>query len=161
MEQALLGVASWLEATGLVAWARGARWAYPVANVLHVLGLAMFLGAIGIIDLRMAGLWRRLPLAGLSQALLPVGLLGLLVLIASGTVLFAADGPALATSTPFQLKLLAIVLAIANAVWFRASWQRRMGAGQRVLPGRARLIALLSLMLWVCVAVLGRMIAYV
>ena len=160
VEQALLALAGWLDAQGLSAWARGGRWIYPAANVLHVIGLAMFLGAIGAVDLRLAGLWRRLPIAVLNQAFMPVAFAGLALLAGSGIVLFAADGRALAGSWVFQIKLGVIALALANAIWFRARWQSRIGAGQRVMPGRARLVALLSLLLWLGVAALGRMIAY-
>lgn len=160
MEPLLLAFAGWLDTTGLTGWARGELWAYPVANVLHVLGLAMFLGAIGMVDLRLAGLWRRLPLAAMNRALVPVAGAGLVVLAGSGTVLFAADATALAGSGVFRTKLLVILLALGNAALFRWKWQKRLTSGRRVLPPGPRLLALLSLLLWVSVAVLGRLIAY-
>lgn len=160
MESLLLGLNGWLDGIGVVDWARGSAIVYPVANVFHVLGLVMLVGAIGVVDLRIAGVWRRLPLEPLSNALTPVAVAGLLVQFASGLVLFAADGPALAGSTTFHLKLILLALAIANALSFRFRW-RRVRPGDLAQPSPIeRASALFSLAVWVCIAMLGRLIAY-
>lgn len=159
MEAALLGWAQWLDAAGVSQWSRGAAWAYPVANTFHLLGLVMLVGGIGVVDLRLAGLWRAIPAAPLSRALTPVALAGLVVLAASGTILFAADGAALARSETFHRKLVLIVLALGNALVFRLAWQRRVEAGGTV-PPLGRLMAAVSLLLWLSVGTLGRWIAY-
>ncbi|HVJ02430.1 MAG TPA: hypothetical protein VM662_09620 [Sphingomonas sp.] len=159
MEAALLAWAQWLDAAGVRQWASGGAWVYPVANTLHLLGLVMLVGAIGVVDLRLAGLWRGLPVASLSRALTPVALAGLAILVASGTVLFAADGEALARSATFHRKLVLIALALANALAFRLAWQGRAEAGAP-LPALGRAMAAASLLLWLSVGTLGRMIAY-
>lgn len=159
MEAALLAWAQWLDAAGLRQWAGGGAWVYPLANTLHLLGLVMLVGGIGVVDLRLAGLWRGLPVAPLSRALTPVALAGLAILVASGTVLFAADGEALARSATFHRKLILIALALANALVFRLAWQGRAEAGEP-LPALGRAMAAASLLLWLSVGTLGRMIAY-
>ena len=159
MEAALLGWAAWLDAAGVSHWARSDAWAYPVANTLHLLGLVMLVGGIGVVDLRLTGLWRAIPAAPLSRALTPVALAGLAILVASGTILFAADGTALARSATFHRKLILIGLALANALLFRLAWQRRVEAGGTV-PPLARTLAAASLLLWLSVGTLGRWIAY-
>ncbi|WP_374405653.1 hypothetical protein [Pelagerythrobacter sp.] len=160
MESLLLALNGWLDGIGLVDWARGSAVVYPIANVLHILGLVMLVGAIAVVDLRIAGLWRRLPLEPLSHALTPIAIAGLLVQGASGLVLFAADGEALATSTTFQLKLILLALAVLNALSFRFRWRRkRPGALAQPSPIE-RASALFSLFVWVCIAILGRLIAY-
>jgi hypothetical protein len=131
-----------------------------VANSLHLLGLVMLVGGIGVVDLRLAGLWRTLPAASLSRALTPVALCGLALLVASGTVLFASDGTALAGSAVFHRKLVLIALALANALLFRLVWQRRVEAGDEVPPLIGRTSAAASLALWLAVGTLGRLIAY-
>lgn len=160
MEGALLAFAGWLDAAGVRQWASATPWVYPAANVLHVLGVALLVGGIGIVDLRMAGLWRNLPVAPLSRALTPVAVAGLLILVASGLVLFAADAAALAVSWVFRLKLVFVAAALLNALIFRAAWQRRIEAGAEI-PLQARVSAFLSLLVWLTVATLGRLIAYV
>lgn len=159
MEAALLGWAGWLEAASVSQWARGSGWVYPVANSFHLLGLVMLVGGIGVVDLRIAGLWRGLPVAPLSRALTPIALAGLAILAVSGTVLFAADAAALARSATFHRKLVLIALALGNALVFRLAWQRRVEAGGSV-PWLARVMAALSLLLWLAVGTLGRWIAY-
>jgi hypothetical protein len=156
VEAALLAAAGWLDAIGLRQWASAGPWVYPVANVVHVLGVVLLVGSIGILDLRVLGLWRQLPLAVLSRALLPLGVAGLLVQFASGVVLFAADGNALAQSGAFRLKLILMLVALANAAAFRFVWQ----PGHGLRNGAIRVSALASLVLWVAVASAGRMIAY-
>lgn len=158
METALLALNGWLEAAGLVDWARGSAHVYPWANVLHVIGVVLLVGGIGVVDLRVAGLWRALPLEPLSRALTPVAIAGLLVQGASGLVLFAADGAALAASETFQLKLGLLSVALINAAAFRLNWRR---GGREITPsGLMRASALLSLLLWLAIAVAGRLIAY-
>ncbi|RHW17873.1 hypothetical protein D1610_04985 [Sphingomonas gilva] len=151
-------IAIWLDAAGLRAFAGGAN--YPWINSIHLLGLVMLVGAIGMVDLRIAGAWRGLPMAALSRALTPVAIVGLVILAASGLLLFAADGVALARSDTFQRKLVLIALALANAVAFRWIWRRGMGDWGDVAPTPARIMAAASVLLWLAIGLQGRLIAY-
>lgn len=160
MEATLLAFTRWLDAVGVGPYAREGAWAYPLFNSLHLLGLVMLVGGIGVVDLRLAGLWRGLPAVALSRALTPVALGGLALLVLSGTVLFASDGTALARSETFHCKLVLIALALANALLFRLVWQRRVEAGGEVPPLIGRISALVSLLMWLGVGALGRLIAY-
>ena len=144
------------EASAFGAWARGSAWAYPIANIVHLLGLVMLVGGIGIVDLRLAGAWRALPPEPLSRALTPVALAGLALFAASGALMFAADARALAASDTFRWKLAAIALGLANALLFRRLWRGRLDA----LPLSGRAMAAASLLLWLTAAALGRLIAY-
>lgn len=129
--------------------------AYPVANILHLLGLVMLLGAIGLADLRVAGAFRALPLRPMIAALTPVGVAGFVLLVITGPLLFAADATALVRSDVFRLKLLLILIALTNALIFRRQWRRGAEPGLAVRAG-----AIASLLLWLAVATLGRLIAY-
>ena len=149
-----------LQASPFGAWARGSSFAYPVANLVHLLGLIMLLGAIGVIDLRLAGVWRRVPVAPLAEALTPVGIAGLFLLLPSGLVMFAADAATLVRSPVYQVKLLLIALALINAVAFRWLWDKRLRSWDAAPPPLGRLMAGASLAIWLFVAALGRMIAY-
>jgi hypothetical protein len=160
VEPLLTTAATWLDAVGVGPWARGSAIVYPVANTLHLLGLVMLVGGIGVVDLRVAGLWRSLPIAALSRALTPVAIGGLLVMVASGTILFAADGEALASSDIFAPKLIVIALALANASAFRMLWCARMADWTDPIPAGARAMAAVSLALWLTAGTLGRWIAY-
>lgn len=128
--------------------------AYPVANILHLFGLVMLLGAIGIVDLRIVGFFPNLPLKGTVRSLTPIGLAGLALLFATGPLLFAADATALVRSDVFARKLVLIAFALLNALLFRRLWR---GSEPTLL---LRGVAITSLLLWISVAALGRLIAY-
>lgn len=160
MEPALTAAAAWLDAIGIGPWSRGSALVYPIANSLHLLGLVMLVGGIGVIDLRIIGLWRSLPIAGLSRALTPVAIAGMVFMAASGVILFAADGTALARSTIFGRKLIIIAAALANAAAFRLIWRAHIAGWAGTAPGAARAMAASSLLLWLAAGASGRWIAY-
>jgi hypothetical protein len=148
--------AAQVEASAIGVWMRESANAYPAANLVHLLGLVMLLGAIGIADLRIAGAFRTLPLRPVVTALTPIGLVGLALLALSGPLLFAADATALVRSDVFARKLVLIGFALFNALLFR--WQWRRGGDEPT--GWMRAGAIASLLLWIMVAALGRLIAY-
>lgn len=146
--------------SGFGLWAAQSSLAYPVANVVHLFGLVMLVGGIGILDLRLAGAFRAIPVAPLSRALTPIALAGLALIVPSGTVMFAADAEALVFSATFRWKLALIAFALANALAFRFLWQRRLEGWDAEPPSAGRLMAAASILLWLGVAALGRWIAY-
>ena len=145
-----------IEASQAGIFARGSPWVYPVANLLHLLGLILLVGAIGILDLRIAGTFPALPLVPLSRALTPLAVAGLVLMALSGPVLFAADAVALSRSATFGWKLALIAVALANALAFRLLWRN----GEAEPSATLRLMAVVSLTLWLWIAALGRLIAY-
>lgn len=153
----IAAIAERVAATSLADWATQSGWAYPVANTVHVLALVLLLGGIGLVDLRVLGLFRRLPLEPLSSALIPIAATGVLILAASGAILFAADAVAVADSPVFRLKLVLIAGALANVVLFRCLFGKTVHDPPS--PG-ARMLALISIGLWTSIAIAGRWIAY-
>lgn len=149
-----------IEASPLGVWARASPLAYPLANLVHLLGLVLLVGGIGFLDLRLAGLFSALPLPALSRVLTPLALAGLLLLAISGPVMFAADAGALARSSIFRWKLSLIALALANAAAFRWLWRTRLERWGDAAPLPGRLMAVGSVLLWLGIAALGRLIAY-
>lgn len=160
MEPILTAAAAWLDMAGIGPWSRGSALVYPVANTLHLLGLVMLVGGIGVVDLRIVGLWQRLPVAELSRALTPVAVAGLILMVASGVILFAADGAALARSAIFERKLIIIAVALSNAAAFRLIWRAQLLESADTAPDAARAMAAASLFLWLAAGASGRWIAY-
>ena len=71
---------SWMESSALGQLMRAAGpWTYAVVNLSHVLGIASLFGSILVLDLRLLGLWRRVRLAALASATVPVGRIGVAV----------------------------------------------------------------------------------
>lgn len=134
---------------------------YPLVNVAHVLGLALLVGPIVMLDLRLLGLSRRLPLRLLVQHLLPWSIFGLVVMVASGFLLFVAEATAYAVNSVFQIKMALVAAGIVNAIVFELialrSWRDWENSA---VPPFCRLLAFLSLLIWPLVAVSGRLIAY-
>ena len=147
-----------VQASPFGVWAGGGI--YPIANVVHLLGLVMLVGGIGVLDLRLIGLLRRIPTEPLAAALTPIAISGLLLMIPSGATMFASDAWTLVNSWTFQTKLLLIGLALANAIAFRLIWQKRIGQWDVNPPLWGRVMAAASILLWLSIAAFGRWIAY-
>jgi hypothetical protein len=149
-----------LEATALATWVRTSGWAYPLVNLVHLLGLTLLIGPIGLLDLRLLGFGRRFAIGDVSTTLTPYAVMGLVLLIGSGVLLFSADASPLHRNPLLQIKLSCIVLALANALAFRRIWAHRLADWDRHPPLSGRLQALLSLLLWPAVGTFGRLLAY-
>lgn len=146
---------SWLGETALAEWVRLSRWGYAAVNALHVLGIALLLGAIVALDLRLLGWRKQLPPRELGRLLQPVAVTGLLLAIATGSLLFLADPSGYAAMPLFLFKLTLIALAIANALLLN------LGPGlASATPRHLRLAGMLSLMLWPAVVLAGRFLAF-
>ena len=150
-----------LEATALGAWMRSSGWAYPAVNLLHLLGLVLLVGSMVLLDLRLLGAGRRLPLPAVSALLTPVAAAGLLIMLPSGALLFTADAGPLSVQPMLQLKLLWIALGLANALLFCGWWGGRLADWDARPPLLGRVQAAASLLIWLGVAAMGRLIAYV
>ena len=153
--------ASVLEASALGQWMRSAAWAYPAANVLHLLGLTLLVGPILLLDLRLLGFGKAFPLLAALRVLTRWSATGLLLMLISGLALFSADAGPLLGNPAMQFKLAAIALAIANALAFRFLWSKRIADWDRAAPRLGSFQLLLSIALWLTIPVAGRMIAYV
>lgn len=148
-----------LEASAFGALMRESAWLYPAANLAHLLGLVLLLGAMLVLDLRLLGLARQLPLLPLYRWLSGIALAGLLLQLASGFALFAADAAPLLEHPVLRVKVALILLGIGNALLFRWHQAPRLANGQPV-PPLARLQAGVSLCAWLAAMAAGRLIAY-
>jgi len=163
----IAAVAGQLAASPFAVWLRASAWAYPACEMLHLAGMALLFGSIVVVDLRLAGLGRQLPVTLLLRHALPATLAGFLVILLSGALLFVAHADDLIGNRAFVAKLGLIVLGVANAAWFHAGPYRTLHAGSsgwetlRPPPPVARTCAVLSLVTWMLVICAGRLIAYV
>jgi hypothetical protein len=147
-----------LQESSFGAFARGG--AYVWANIIHLFGMVMLVGGIGLLDLRIVGFFPSLPLAAASRILTRFAVVGLILIVPSGLTLFAADAASLWKSETFRWKLSLIGLALANAVAFRVLWRRYANGVDMDVPIGARMMAGASVILWLWIAALGRLIAY-
>ena len=155
-------LAAAIQASPLSGTLRSSIWLYPLINTGHVVGIALLFGAIVPLDLRLVGWWRRMPVDDLAGILVPVSVVGLLLALATGSMLFATRPLDYVGEPLFGIKMVLLLLAVGNALLLRLSLPRRAaraGAGDR--PHLAwRLAGLLSLGLWLGVITAGRLIGY-
>jgi len=149
-----------LEASPLGVLMRESAILYPIANITHVLALIFFAGSILLLDLRLMGFARSLPVAATARALTPVMIVAFLFMVASGTLLFSADTRPLWANTVVKVKALLIAVGLSNALLFRLLWNRRLADWETDAPGFGRFQAGLSFLVWISVAVCGRFIGY-
>ena len=134
-------------------------WLWPLFKVLHFVGMSLFVGCAVVLNLRILGVARELPIRALRQ-LAPWGWLGFAVTAITGLG-FYAGFPNQYLNWLFFFKMAFIVLAGGNLMLYHASGLRRrvdqVGAGEDV-PFGAKVCAAASLCLWCAVIFLGRML---
>ena len=129
-------------------------WAYPALEVVHLVGVALLLGNLVLLELRVWGLAPTLPIAPLARLALGLVLTGAALSIGSGLVMFGTRPAELLANGPFVWKLGLLMLAATNAAMFHAR------GGLQRQDGVARLQTALSLGTWVGAIIAGRWIAY-
>ena len=150
----------WLQFTPAASFVAETLWAYPLFETLHTLGMALLLGSLGLIDLRILGYKPELPIIG-TLKLLPLAWAGFTVNLVSGVALFISDAVYFWSSVTFRVKLGLIVLAGINLFVLSQTVFREARAGAAVEPGPGiRSVAAASLAFWVAAVVAGRLIAY-
>ena len=135
---------------------------YPIVETAHILGVAVLVGAIILLDLSLLG-WGRhgRPDLLLRQAV-PVAAAGLLLAATTGFALFSAQATDYIGNPVFLTKQTLILLGLANIIWFHLSPGRDAPSWPAARPPRSvRVAALASALIWIGVLVCGRMIAYV
>lgn len=136
---------------------------YAWIESTHVLTLTVFLGMLFIIDLRMLGLtFTNVPASMIAQRLDKPMIIGLVVMVATGFILYFAIPVRSTQSIWFRIKVVLLIVAVINALLFRAQMKGSVGSWDRAAkaPKRLRVGAGLSLLLWSGVVVTGRAIAY-
>jgi hypothetical protein len=150
----------WLRGTTLADIMHTA-WAWPTAESIHFFGLSLLMGTVGVFDLRLIGLGKRIPLPALHR-LIPWGILGFGLNIMTGISFFVAEPDQYLYNPSFQLKMLFIALAGVNVLLFYSTMFRRVktcGPGENA-PFPARLMGAASLVFWIGVMSCGRLITF-
>jgi hypothetical protein len=136
-------------------------WAYPTILMLHTVGLAMIVGPNAVLDLRLLGTGRRVPLSAL-ESVFRIMWVGLAINASTGIALFISEAGERGLAWIFYVKLLLIALAIGVAIRTRRVVFRRGGAATTgIVPAQAKALAAVSLVLWLGAITAGRLMAYV
>lgn len=144
--QALDRFCSWLEQTPLSQAVQSTAWVVPAVQTIHILAIAAVMSSVLMLDLRLLGVvGSDQPLARVTSRFRPVIWWTLPVLLATGVVMIIGE-PARSLANPvFQLKMLLLLAAIAVTAAFHKG---------------SRIVAVVSLSLWIGIVFAGRWIAY-
>ena len=152
-----------LEATALARALRDSVWVYPLVNTAHILGVALLVGAMMPLDLRLLGVWRSVPLAPLWRVLTRTAGIGLGLATVFGTLLFISRATEYAASSLFLSKMLVVGVGTANALVVHTLMSAAsvpMGSALEKPPVRLQLAGGISLAAWLTALTLGRLVGY-
>jgi hypothetical protein len=160
----LAELSRWLAGTAASETIQNVAWIIPLVQTIHILALAIVLSSIGMLDLRLMGLaGLRVSISGMAARFLPWIWGALIVLAATGAILITGEPARSLLNPAFQAKMALLGAAILVTLAFQHTVRRNAGFWD-LSPARrglARLTALISLSLWLSIAVCGRLIAYV
>jgi len=152
-----------LEAMALARALRDSVWTYPLVNAGHILGVALLVGSIIPLDLRLLGAWRSVPLAPLWRVLTRTAAAGLVLAMVCGSLLFITRATEYAASSLFISKMAVVGTGTANALALRMIAPDALLRAQPTAdkpPARVQLAGGVSLAAWLTALTLGRLLGY-
>jgi hypothetical protein len=144
-------------------WVAGADtiWAFPMIITMHTVGLAMIVGPNAVLDLRLLGAGRGVPIASLRN-IFRFMWVGLAINASSGVALFISEAADKGFQRIFYVKLTLIALAVIVVVRTkRVVFGDHAAAADDVVPGGAKVLAVLSLILWAGAITTGKLMEYI
>jgi hypothetical protein len=155
----LLPFFTWCENTVVGETIRSSQWMFPVIESVHLLALVLIAGAVLLVDIRLFGLGlRRQPVAELARDAQPWLIGSLIVMLASGFLLFLSEATKCYYSLAFSVKMASLFLAIIFTFTVRRNVV--LADETRVAPLLSKLVAVVSVALWATVGVGGRWIGF-
>lgn len=154
-------ILTWIENSALAQVLVDTPWAFPTLETLHFIGLILLMGSLYVMDLRLMGFAPAMPIREVLK-LVPVSAFGFIINLTTGIGFFFTDPYRYYPNLAFRLKMLAILLAGLNLLWFKLALNvKTLEAGSNANPGMTvRWIGGISMLLWTSVIVFGRMIPY-
>ncbi len=138
----------WIERSPVGEFMRGSPAVFPIVESLHLIGLALFVGTLLLIDMGLLGLaMRRQPIAQVAAALAPWTWTGFGLLLITGPFMFAAQAAKWHDNPVFWFKMLLLIVATA----VQLSVRRKIAAAQP-----AKLMGAVSLFLWISIGAVGQ-----
>jgi hypothetical protein len=141
-----------LEQTGWVKTLGSTGWMYNSIAVLHYLTMFWFIGSIAIVDLRLMGVAaKERNVAELGDQLLPWAWIGFTLSVIAGFLEFATAAGDWAPDPVFHVKLAMIVVSVIFTILVQMGLKKWAQAPQ--IPTAAKVIACISLLLWIATIV--------
>ena len=151
----------WLEGSSLSVWVREAPtiWAFATIITLHTFGMGVLVGACAVLDLRILGVARAIPIGPL-RTLYKVMWAGFWLNLVTGTLLFCADATSRGTQWLFFVKMFFVIAGVITTIQIR---KHLYGGNTEPTEASATVkrLAIVSLAAWVLATTSGRLLAYV
>ena len=155
---------TWIDGSAMAETIRISLWLFPALEIGHVAAIALVLGSIARVDLRLAGLASRdRSITEISREMLPWTWAGFAIATVFGVLLFVGQPVRYVEIAFFDAKIILILLAGLNMLVFEYVTRRGVGRWDRepIPPVQVRLTGALSLAFWISVAICGRFIGFV
>lgn len=153
----------WLSETSLALAISGSAYYFPLLETVHVVGVALVIGTISLVDLRLLGLASRgRAVSSVAAHMLPISWTGFAIALISGALMFIANATMYVSNRAFQLKLVVLALAGINMLLFHRLTYRSISAWDEaaVPPAAVKLAGGISLSCWIVTVFLGRWIGF-
>jgi hypothetical protein len=150
-----------LKATALSHWVVDTPWVWPICEMLHFMGLALLIGIIGPLDLRLLGFMKSVPISAL-KSLVPWAVAGFVINLVTGVMFLTATPEQYLRNLSWWFKVLFLVIAGVNVLLFETTQKSRMlamGPGDDT-PAVFKVIGGVSLASWLMVLYWGRMLPF-
>jgi len=154
------GFFDWIEHTRHGTVIRDSIWQFAAIEAVHLLALAIIGGAVLIVDLRLLG-WtlRRQPVKQIARDAEPFLIGSLFMMLLTGYLLMASLAASkYYVNLAFQLKMVFLLLAIVFTFTVRRWLIYKDDA--EINPGLAKAVAIVSVLLWSGVGIMGRGIGF-
>ena len=138
-------------------------WTYGVVNLIHILGVASLFGAVLIMDLRLLGLWKKLPVAAVANLAMPIAKVGFGVAAVAGICMISTNATDYAGNPFLLIKFPAIFAGLVNALVLNRQPAWRQRRTREFSPSEGKRLAVLggiSLACWLTAISAGRLIGY-
>jgi len=134
------------------------EWSFPLLEIIHIAGFTLSVGTIALVDLRLLdwGFLRR-PVKQMWKDTAPWTLFGLAIMLTTGPLIFSSDPNMYLHNQSFKFKMVALLVAII----YNYTIHRKVASSESSSGGLAKLVAGVSLALWVSVVAGGLFIAFV
>jgi hypothetical protein len=161
--ESLSAFLNWLGSTPLALFISESDWAFPAIESVHVIALALVVGTIAIVDLRLLGVAStHRPYVELAREVLPCTWAAFTVAAITGALMFTSHPVEYFENVAFRIKLALLVLAGVNMLVFQLGTARtalRWDQGTAI-PLAGKVAATLSLAFWIAVVFFGRRIGF-
>ena len=160
----LVSLFQWLNDSAFSVWLRESDIPFPIIETVHILALGLSVGTIMWVDLRLLGrVTTRYRVSDVVSRLEPWAIAGFAVMFSSGLLLFISEPIKCYTTLSFQLKAVMLLLTGLNVWYFHAKVYPGVAEWDEsaVMPRRAKMVGLVSMLLWFGIIIAGRWTAYV